>query len=102
MVAIRDGHYAHTTLPDPSLGPRRVDVDRLYDTGRIPPDLLGGKLGEPLLLLAEHGAGPRLSPAVSSGRAGPAPRSGRATAEMSSSAWPSGHEPALEVGRTPA
>ena len=50
MVAIRDGNYAHTTLPDPSLGPRRVDVERLYDTERFRP-IYSGKLGEPLLLL---------------------------------------------------
>ncbi len=50
MVAIRDGHYAHTTLPDPSLGPRTVDVARLYDTERFRPTY-SGKLGEPLLLL---------------------------------------------------
>ena len=50
MVAIRDGHYAHTTMPDPSLGPRTVDVDRLYDIERFRPNY-SGKLGEPLLLL---------------------------------------------------
>jgi 6-phosphofructokinase 1 len=50
MVAIRDGHYAHTTLPDPKLGPRTVDVPRLYDTERFRP-VYSGKLGEPLLLL---------------------------------------------------
>ncbi len=50
MVAIRDGHYAHTTLPDPALGPRKVDVDRLYDIERFRPTY-SGKLGEPLLLL---------------------------------------------------
>ncbi len=50
MVAIRDGHYAHTTLPDPNLGPRKVDVPRLYDMERFRPNY-SGKLGEPLLLL---------------------------------------------------
>jgi 6-phosphofructokinase 1 len=50
MVAIRDGHYAHTTLPDPKLGPRKVDVERLYDRERFRP-IYSGKLGEPLLLL---------------------------------------------------
>jgi len=50
MVAIRDGHYAHTTLPDPTLGPRKVDVARLYDMDRYRPNY-SGKLGEPLLLL---------------------------------------------------
>ena len=50
MVAIRDGHYSHTTLPDPKLGPRSVDVERLYDVDRFRPKY-SGKLGEPLLLL---------------------------------------------------
>ena len=50
MVAIRDGHYAHTTLPDPKVGPRSVDVARLYDVERFRP-VYSGKLGEPLLLL---------------------------------------------------
>jgi ATP-dependent phosphofructokinase / diphosphate-dependent phosphofructokinase len=50
MVAIRGGHYAHTTMPDPALGPRTVDVDRLYDLDRFRPNY-SGKLGEPLLLL---------------------------------------------------
>ncbi len=50
MVAIRGGHYAHTTMPDPKLGPRTVDVDRLYDIERFRPNY-SGKLGEPLLLL---------------------------------------------------
>ena len=50
MVAIRGGHYAHTTMPDPKLGPRTVDVERLYDAERFRPNY-SGKLGEPLLLL---------------------------------------------------
>lgn len=50
MVAIRNGHYAHTTLPDPKVGPRSVDVARLYDVERFRP-VYSGKLGEPLLLL---------------------------------------------------
>ena len=58
MVAIRGGHYAHTTMPDPALGPRTVDVDRLYDLDRFRPNY-SGKLGEPLLLLGT----PSLTPA---------------------------------------
>jgi 6-phosphofructokinase 1 len=59
MVAIRDGKYAHTTLPDPSLGPRKVDVHEMYDVDRFRPRY-EGKLGDPLLLvgLAEIGAAP--------------------------------------------
>jgi 6-phosphofructokinase 1 len=50
MVAIRDGKYAHTSLPDPALGPRRVDVAEMYDTDRFRPRY-EGKLGDPLLLV---------------------------------------------------
>ena len=49
MVAIQKGCYAHTTLPDPSLGPRRVDVASLYNTARYRP-MYGGRLGAPMLL----------------------------------------------------
>src|SRR5213594_1530413 len=31
MVAIQDGKYAHTSLPDPALGPRKVDVPVMYN-----------------------------------------------------------------------
>jgi 6-phosphofructokinase len=50
MVAIRDGKYAHTTLPEPGLGPRKVDVAEMYDTERFRPRY-EGKLGDPLLLV---------------------------------------------------
>ncbi len=50
MVAIRDGKYAHTELPDPAVGPRKIDVGRMYDLARFRP-VYSGKLGEPLLLL---------------------------------------------------
>ncbi|HEU4920949.1 MAG TPA: 6-phosphofructokinase [Candidatus Limnocylindrales bacterium] len=50
MVAIRDGKYAHTSLPDPTLGPRKVDVSEMYDTDRFRPRY-EGKLGDPLLLV---------------------------------------------------
>jgi len=50
MVAIRDGKYAHTELPDPALGPRRVDVEQMYNTERFRPRY-EGKLGDPLLLI---------------------------------------------------
>jgi 6-phosphofructokinase len=50
MVAIRDGKYAHTHLPEASLGPRRVDVADMYDTERFRPRY-EGKLGDPLLLV---------------------------------------------------
>jgi ATP-dependent phosphofructokinase / diphosphate-dependent phosphofructokinase len=50
MVAIQDGKYAHTALPDPSLGPRRVDVPVMYNAARFRPRY-EGKLGDPMLLV---------------------------------------------------
>jgi len=50
MVAIQDGKYAHTNLPDPDLGPRRVKVDDLYNVARFRPRY-DGKLGDPMLLV---------------------------------------------------
>ena len=55
MVAIRDGKYAHAPLPDPTLGPRHIDVATMYSTERFRP-LYGHRLGMPLLL------GPPLGP----------------------------------------
>jgi len=50
MVAIRDGKYAHAELPDPALGPRKVDVDTMYNAARFRPRY-DGKLGDPMLLV---------------------------------------------------
>ena len=50
MVAIQDGKYAHTTLPDPALGPRKVDVPVMYNAHRFRPRY-DGKLGDPMLLV---------------------------------------------------
>jgi ATP-dependent phosphofructokinase / diphosphate-dependent phosphofructokinase len=50
MVGIRDGKYAHAELPDPALGPRRVDVPTMYNVERFRPRY-DGKLGDPLLLV---------------------------------------------------
>jgi len=50
MVAIQDGKYAHTELPDPALGPRRVDVPAMYNVERFRPRY-NGKLGDPMLLV---------------------------------------------------
>jgi 6-phosphofructokinase 1 len=49
MVAIQGGRYTHTALPDPGLGPRRVDVASLYNTERYRPQY-GRRLGAPMLL----------------------------------------------------
>jgi 6-phosphofructokinase len=50
MVAIQDGKYAHTHLPDPALGPRKVDVPAMYNIARFRPRY-DGKLGDPMLLV---------------------------------------------------
>ncbi len=50
MVAIQDGKYAHTVLPDPALGPRKVDVPAMYNVARFRPRY-DGKLGDPMLLV---------------------------------------------------
>jgi 6-phosphofructokinase 1 len=50
MVAIQDGKYAHTSLPDPALGPRKVDVPVMYNVERFRPRY-DGKLGDPMLLV---------------------------------------------------
>ncbi len=55
MVAIREGKYAHAPLPDPTLGPRRVDVATLYNMERFRPQY-AARLGEPLLLSTPLGA----------------------------------------------
>jgi ATP-dependent phosphofructokinase / diphosphate-dependent phosphofructokinase len=49
MVAIRDGKYAHSPLPDGSAGARRLDIDRLYNAARFRPNY-AEELGAPLLL----------------------------------------------------
>ena len=51
MVAIQEGKYAHTHLPDPGLGPRRIDVATAYDTDRYRPTY-ANRLGHPILLTA--------------------------------------------------
>ena len=48
MVAIRDGIYSHTELPDPALGPRRLDIDALYNAERYRPNY-AARLGGPAL-----------------------------------------------------
>ncbi len=49
MMAIRDGKYAHSPLPDPALGARHVDVETMYNADRYRPRY-NGLLGHPLLL----------------------------------------------------
>ncbi len=47
MLCIHGGRYAHTPLPDPNRGPRKVDVAALYDTEQFRPKL-SGLLGRPV------------------------------------------------------
>ena len=49
MMAINGGKYAAVPIPDPKLGPRAVDVDRMYDKERYRPSYTG-KLGLPVFL----------------------------------------------------
>jgi 6-phosphofructokinase 1 len=48
MVAVQNGCYAHAPLPASSLGARKVDIARLYNTDRYRPNYTS-KLGAPLL-----------------------------------------------------
>ena len=54
MVAIHGGTFVHTTLPDPALGPRRVDVARQYDRRRLRPQY-ADRLGTSIFLSAPAG-----------------------------------------------
>jgi 6-phosphofructokinase len=49
MAAIVEGRYTLSPIPDPALGPRKVDVATMYDTERYRPNY-GGKLGLPVFL----------------------------------------------------
>jgi 6-phosphofructokinase len=49
LVAVQDGKYTHAPMPDPKLGPRKVDISKLYNIDRFRPNY-SGKLGVPLLL----------------------------------------------------
>jgi len=47
MIGVQNGCYVHTSLPDLSLGARKVDVAALYNTDRYRPNY-HSKLGAPL------------------------------------------------------
>lgn len=49
MSAIVHGCYGMAPIPDPKLGPRKVDVDSMYNTERYRPNY-GNKLGLPIFL----------------------------------------------------
>ena len=49
MTAINEGRYAMVPIPDPTLGPRRVDIESMYNTERYRPKY-DHKLGLPIFL----------------------------------------------------
>lgn len=49
MAAVVEGRYAMVPIPDPKLGPRKVDVATMYNTERYRPDYTQ-KLGLPVFL----------------------------------------------------
>jgi ATP-dependent phosphofructokinase / diphosphate-dependent phosphofructokinase len=49
MMAISQGCYASVPIPDPKLGPRKVDVASMYNTERYRP-IYAHKLGMPIFL----------------------------------------------------
>ena len=57
MMAIRDGKYAHTELPQPGTPARRVDLADMYNAERFRPRY-EGKLGDPMLLVGLGGGVP--------------------------------------------
>ncbi|HEV2398866.1 MAG TPA: 6-phosphofructokinase [Candidatus Sulfotelmatobacter sp.] len=49
MAAINEGRYAMVSIPDPKLGPRKVDIESMYNTERYRPKY-DRKLGLPIFL----------------------------------------------------
>jgi 6-phosphofructokinase 1 len=49
MAAINDGRYRMVDIPDPKLGPRKIDVATMYNTERYRP-IYSGKEGMPIFL----------------------------------------------------
>ncbi len=49
MAAIEDGLYALVEIPDPKLGPRKVDIETMYNKDRYRPNY-SNKLGLPVFL----------------------------------------------------
>jgi len=49
MAAINEGRYAMAPIPDPKLGPRRVDIASMYNTERYRPNY-DQKIGLPIFL----------------------------------------------------
>jgi 6-phosphofructokinase 1 len=53
MAAVLDGRFTHSPLPDPTLGPRSVDVATMYNLQRLRPQY-SGRAGRPMLLVTAH------------------------------------------------
>jgi 6-phosphofructokinase 1 len=49
MMAISSGCYQAVPIPDPKLGPRRVEIETMYNTRRYRPNY-ANKLGLPIFL----------------------------------------------------
>ena len=49
MAAINNGCYAMVEIPDPKLGPRKVDVATMYNVERFRPNY-ANKIGLPIFL----------------------------------------------------
>jgi ATP-dependent phosphofructokinase / diphosphate-dependent phosphofructokinase len=49
MMAIENGMYATVPIPDPALGPRKVDIETMYNTERYRPNY-ASKVGLPIFL----------------------------------------------------
>jgi len=49
MMAIENGCFATVSIPDPALGPRRVDIETMYNTERYRP-IYANKEGMPIFL----------------------------------------------------
>jgi 6-phosphofructokinase 1 len=49
MTAIQNGRYAMVPIPDSKLGPRRIDVETMYNTTQYRP-LYSNKSGMPVFL----------------------------------------------------
>lgn len=50
MAAVVDGCYAMVPIPDPKLGPRKVDIATMYNTDRYRPNY-ANKMGLPIFLI---------------------------------------------------
>ena len=50
MMAVRNGCYTDTEIPDPGMGPRRVDIETMYDSARFRPNYMT-KRGLPIFMV---------------------------------------------------